>query len=401
MSSPSVRGRFSRRALLRAAGASALAVAGSALLPDSLAAAGAALGVGVVLPRAARSPALAAGLLRGLDLALGGRAPVRVLAAWYEGGQRDAARQVEAMAAGGGVSVVVAAMSRQEAAALGPLLAERGVPLLVADVGATMLRPSWRHPYIFRSSLGHWQSAWALGQWAAANVGRRALIASGFYDSGFDTVHALWSGFEAGGGERPALVVTGGPGAPPDLGAAARAARADLVLAAYSGPGAARFVGGYAGSGLGGLPLLGPGPLVADELLPRQGSAALGVRSASTWAADRPAARALAAGVPADEFAALGYDAGRLLGAAVALAGGRAERLRDALAAAAAEGARGPLAFDPETLEAAAPVALREVLAGPRGLAHVTVADLTPLARQPLAPPAGPRSGWRDAYLMV
>jgi branched-chain amino acid transport system substrate-binding protein len=397
--------KLSRRAFLSAVGASSGAVALGAMLPESLAAAPR-LRVGVVLPRVSRAPNLGPHLLRGLGLALAapGMPQVSLTTRWYEKGQREALDQVRELVEGG-AALVVGAMSRHEAQQIAPLLSERGVPLLITDVGASIQRKS--HPFIFRSSLGHWQGAWALGQWAATNIGRRALIASSFYDSGYDTVHAFWGGFEQAGGELPSLVVTGGPGEEPDLLAAARAARPDFVFAAYSGPAATRFVRGYAAAGLGGLPLLGSGTLTADDLLSAQSSAALGIRSAHSWDAGRPAAQAFVAsylaahGSTPDAFAALGYDAGSQILAAVARAGSRPSTLRDALVATALEGVRGPLAFSAEAQETAPAQALREVRRGSSGPAHITVADLTALAQRPIALASGPRSGWTHAFLMV
>lgn len=385
--------RLSRRALLRAAGVAAGAAAGAALLPRRLAAAGAPLTVAVVLPRQTRLVGLGDQLLDGLRLARAdANLPLRLLPTWYEGGEAAGLRAIEATAASRGADLIVGAVSHHAAAALGPTLAEQRIPLVVADVGATIARPNQWSPYIFRSSLGHWQSAWALGQWAAGALGPRVLIASACYDSGFDTVHAFWSGFERAGGHRPELIITGLPqGATvSDAVASAVRLRPDAVFGLYNGPRAVEFVRTYAGSALAGrVPLLGS-PFMADEaLLPALGPTAEGIRSAHSWAPTPGAA-------PASAFTALGYDTGLLL-AVVARAGERGAGLRDALAGASVTGARGLLQMDPQTQELRSPVLLRQVADG----ANRRIVDLAEFAAAPLVVPAGPRSGWSGAYLMV
>lgn len=390
--------RLSRRTLLRTMGAAAGAAVGGALLPRQARAAfhdsgGPGLRIGVVIPQSRLLPGLGADLLAGLRLA--GAGAFRLQAATYELRQRDAlAAAGELLEAG--QDLIVAMMSRNDADLLAPQLDAAGVPLVVSDVGAAMLRPKRQSASVFRSSLGHWRAAWALGQWAAANVGRRALIASSFYDSGFDTVYAFWSGFERAGGERPALLVTHRPdGGADDLAAAVRAARPDMIFASYSGRAAVEFAGSYAGLGLAGRPPLLGSPFFADESwAPAQGPAIHGALSAHSWAPELSASLR-----PNTAFSALGYDTGLMIAAAAREGGPRG--LRDALAGAELAGLRGALRLDHETQELLSPIYLRELRPGPAGPAHAIVADLTSIASSPLAVPDGPRGGWQNPYLVV
>jgi branched-chain amino acid transport system substrate-binding protein len=417
-------GRLSRRAFVRSVGLAVGGCIGGSLLSDTAPAGAAAthgaraspvsLAIGVVLPQSRIAPQFGASMLNGLRLAVDGADGVRLLPIWYGAHPNDGTKRVEELLATARIDLLVGALSRHEAAALGPLLAEHDTPLLVSDVGANMVRAKQLHPYIFRNSLNHWQSAWALGQWAATNMGRRALIASAFYDSGYDTIYAFWSGFEHAGGQRPELIISHRPdgGSMDDVLAAVQHARPDCVFAAYCGRRAVEFVRAYAAAGVHErVPLLGGGFLVDDAVLPEQGGAATGVRSAHSYApglamrehrafADRYRAFA---GADADAFAALGYDSGRLALAALHGAGAdrRAGALRDALMAAAIDGPRGRVQFDKTTLEAHAPVYLREVQPHASGARHVIIDDLSTLAAHDLAAPMGPRSGWRNAYLVA
>ena len=310
-----------------------------------------------------------------------------------------------------GADVLVGAFSRHEAARLGAMLEERGTPLIVADVGANTVRPDRQRPFVLRSSLGHWRASWATGQWAAQHVGTRILVASSFYDSGYDTIHAFRSGFISAGGQPPAVHVTHLPGQGHDLApvvAAIKAQRPDAVFGVYSGWRAAAFLRAYADAGLARhIPLLGSGFLADEALLPELGGAAEGAVSASSWAPGLSGAgeRAFAsayhrfANRPADAFAALGYDTGRLLLSALDTLGDTMSsfKLRDALAGASFTGARGPVAMHASTLDAASPVYLRIVEGG----AVRATAQLLAAHDMPALEVDNLKSGWTNAYLCV
>jgi branched-chain amino acid transport system substrate-binding protein len=373
--------------------------------------------IGLVLPNSQLVPAFGPGVLDGLRFALheagaiaGGR-PLALLVERYDGSQAQALSQARALVEARGADALVGAFSRHEAARLGALLEERRIPLVVADVGANALRADRQRPYVLRSSLGHWRASWAAGQWAARHVGSRALVVSSFYDSGYDTIHAFRSGFLSAGGQPPAVHVTHMPTQGRDLApaiAAIREARPDAVYAVYSGWRAAAFVRAYAEAGLAShIPLFGSSFLADEALLPELGAAAEGVITASSWAPglSGPSERAFAgayqpfAGRPADAFAALGYDTGRLLLGALDTASDNAsgKGLRDALAGAIFSGARGPVAMHSSTLDAASPVYLRVAHGG----ALRATAQLLEAREAPEMELDNLKTGWTNAYLCV
>jgi branched-chain amino acid transport system substrate-binding protein len=341
------------------------------------------LKVGALVPSGAKYPGLAENFLDGIrlhfDEARTFRTPI------------DASVQVESVAAGFGgaeeaatrlidqakVDVIVADVTAPVAARLGQMARDRKVPFVVANVGGHVGRAAERNPYLLTNSLNYWQSSFATGSWAAANIGRRAVVAASLPDSGYDTVYAFRQGFAAGGGSvvGSPIVTHAGPGTAgiSEVLAAARAAGADFIYGLYSGAAAVEAVKTWSGSDLRGrIPLAGAGFMVEDYVLGQEGSAAQGVRSALSWssALDTDANRAFQqayrtrTGRDADPFAVLGYDTGRLVTTGVRLArrsGAGTSRLVDALAGVSVASPRGKLTVDAQTNQVRGPQYIREV----------------------------------------
>jgi branched-chain amino acid transport system substrate-binding protein len=402
---------LSRRSLLKAAGV----LAGTLALGPITLASGAAsraepLAVGVVLPRSTLYPRLGASLLAGLGLAAAAPAarPLRLLVEEYGTAPSAAAAAAVRLVEQGGAQLLVGAFGSAGLALLRPLLEERQIPLILATAGANLPRAALG-PYVFRHTLGLWQASLAAGAWAAANLGRRAFVAASAHDGGFDALDAFQLGFEQAGGSVTGHQLSHLPGAPDGAGAlpaALAAARADFVFAAYGGSEGDAFLRAYAEAGLGSrLPLLASG-LLADAVAPAAGLPA--ITGALSWspALAGPAASALrhghlqATGLPADAFAALGYDTGLL----IAASSGAGATLRDSIAGASVAGARGPLRVDVASGAVEAPLYLGATswdLAG----RHDTLAANLPAtaALDGLAAPllVAPKTGWLNAYLCI
>ena len=274
------------------------------------------------------------------------------------------------------VDVVVGVVNSEVAADLRPIFEESRRVLIVTNVGANVVREADRSSHVFYNSLNYWQANRATGQWAADNLGRRAFVASSLYDSGYDSVYAFRTGFESAGGE---VVDTYTTHVPPDSGdpapliAAIKKAKPDVVFGCYCGEPAITFVRAYSKSGLAKrIPLVGSGFMVDDDILPAMGRAAQGIRTAFPWASSLQTPENEAFGVaylestgrPADSFAVLGYDTGRLIIEALnAVRGdeGQSQVLIDALERTAFDSPRGPLVMDRSTHNAGTPLYLREV----------------------------------------
>lgn len=379
--------------------------------------------IGVLLPQSNITPHMGSNLFIGLRLAFAeignrfGDRPVALVTETYGVKPAQALRQAHKLITEDRVDVLIGAVSRHDVTSLAPLLQEHGTPLIVTDVGANIIRRDRLRPLVFRNSLNHWRASWALGRWAAANLGKRALIATSFYDSGYDTVYAFQRGFEQAGGHRPDVHITHLPNTIHDLSVlidVIRQTRPDCVFAAYCGPKATDVVRAYAAAGLPQhIPLLGSSFLVDESLLPAQGAAASGVITARTWAPTlaMPEQQTFLttyrafAGESADAFAALGYDTGRML----------VEALRDSSNADTASisermmslsfvGSRGPLTMHTDTRDVLSPIYLQKVCMNGKESQYAVIANvssMTPIELGPDEAPEGPKTGWLNAYLCV
>ncbi len=378
--------------------------------------------IGVMLPRSRGYPQLAPNLLAGVELALAqlgqqvaGR-PLRLAVEEIGLGLALAEQKARKLLSADGVDFAVGLLPVNLAAALQPLFAAQQVCLIACQAGENIPRRDEQGPFCFQNSLALWQANYALGARAAAQIGRRAILAQSFYDSGYDLPFAFRLGYEQAGGEVLRTFLTHRPPDPGPLAPIfelAERERADLIFASYSGRPAGDFLRAYAAAGLGGrVPLLGSAFLIDEASLEEHGEALLGAQTAIGWdagAADaRPFAEAFRArtGRPADGFAALGYEAARWIAAAVEALGGdltRPERTHDALADASVAGPRGPLRVEPGTLCALpAAVTLREVRREGGALVQAPIAALPPIGAddEPLGVIRDSlRSGWFNPYL--
>lgn len=375
--------------------------------------------IGLLLPDSTLHPALGQNLAHGLRLGFaraaaeaGGAAPI-LIPARIGTGVASAVGAAERLVREERVDLLIGPVSSPLTSRLSPLLQASGALLVVTDAGTSVPRDGELDPNIFHSSLDYWRASWAMGEWAARHLGRRALIASSFYESGYDSLYAFQLGFESAGGSVAETFVSH---VPPDgagwdeLIAAIRRARPDLVYALYSGPLATDFVQAYAAAGLAGQIPLAASPFTVDEaFLPDHGPAALGIRSVLPWAgglatvenAAFVAAYREQTGRTPDAFALLGYDTARLVAAGLQAAG-RAGGLRQALAGLRLSSPRGSLRMDAASQQTRSPLYLREVRQGASGLENAVVGVLDAVADtdprlQSLR--SSPRTGWLHPYL--
>lgn len=267
---------------------------------------------------------------------------------------------------GAGVDVLVAGITAPVARLVRPLLEERRVPMVVANVGGHVVLPSERSPYVLHNSLLYWQSCFALGRWAAAKAGRRAYIASSQADSGYDTTFAFRRAFEASGGSVVGSAVTPGGRDVAGVLSEIRALRPGVVFANYTGPAAAEFRSAYVRARVG-APLVGPA-FLAEDLTRSFGPLARGIRTCASWTAAHPraatqifaASYSTRTGRLPDAFAALGYDTAILVVSAFRR-GIPEGRLGDALLGAKIETPRGRLRVAPATNVVVGPLHMRKV----------------------------------------
>lgn len=288
----------------------------------------AALRVGVVPPalRDGLGDSWLAGMRLGLGLGLGlAGAPVNLELAAPASATRQAADSARRMARDG-ADLVVGSLTPHAASQVALALRATSTPFLNAEAGAQRLHAADYQPNLFQHSLHLWQASYAAGAWAAQNRGRRAATLASFNESGYDTVTAFTLGFESAGGRVVEHAVSRAPGqpqSPRELVAGLRAQAPDFIYVSARG-------------------------VRAEELLAAAGSLALAAPMArADGAADPAFVQACAgAGVQANAFTLLGYEAGRLILAAAADRRASGEVLGTTLARAAFDGPRGTVRMD-------------------------------------------------------
>jgi branched-chain amino acid transport system substrate-binding protein len=410
---------YTRRAVLRTAGILAGATAALAAFPVGAAAAPAArspLRLAVLLPQSLSHPHFGANFLAGLHLGF-------TQANWSTDLQTaETGRGVGLVSPLvqellGSVDFLVGMANAEVTTQFRDLLAEHDVPFIDAAIGANIPRLEDSSPHIFHYTLSHWQANWALGRWAASTLGKRGLIATSFYDSGFDTHYAFRLGFESAGGNVVLAHTTHippGGNDPATLVGPLASQQANFIYAGYCGPDAIDFIRAHAAAGLTSrLPLIGPAFLTDEQHLPALGATALGIRTASAWTSDLANTENLRfvrtyrnqTGQTPDCFALLGFETAKLIATAATTAppaAGHNAAFRNALAAARFAGARGAVAMDGRTREVTGPLYLRKVKSANGGLINANTSALTP-------PPGGDRAiealrtslktGWLAPYL--
>ena len=418
--------RYSRRTFLKAAAFTSSVLAVPALVPAASARAAAPVAkrslalrtkVGILLPQSSLYPALGHSFLQGFNLA-NRQNEVALEPMVVETGVQQS--QIEAslneLFRRQSPDVVLGVMRPEVGAAVQALLGKHERTLLTAGLSATVPQAGQRQPWAVDHSLPYWQSAWALGFWAAGNVGKRAAILHSFFESGYDASFAFASGFQAGGGEIASMSVTHAPTAPNDLARSLETVAAtapDAVYLGYTGTLGAEMLRALGGSELRKLPILATGALVEGAALHGLGGAALGIRTATPWNLDGKetnstefiAAYRRAARANPDHWALLGFEvAGLLRAAAQSLKGD----WRDPAAAQAAllvSQTRGPRGLTgPQVAGANTSFAIREVRQQRGGLHNATLATLNaaPLADQRIAAlQTALRSGCSLPYLPV
>jgi branched-chain amino acid transport system substrate-binding protein len=299
-----------------------------------------------------------------------------------------------------GVDLVIALGAPRTAAVLGPVFADADRCLILADGGANLVRPSDQGSHVFFNTLGHWQSSFALGAWAARSFrGPGFLVCSGF-EGGLDAPAAFRRGLDGSGGSEAGFAIPSAPLRESPLGWSPhrtleeiRAQSPSFAAAFLSGSEGLDFLRAYAGSGLSGsIPLLGSSTLLQDAAAVDGLAGAAGLVGIAGWhrGLELPENRAFLAafqketGREAGALAVLGFDTGRMLLASLPGRGGHLRSSREALETASWTGPRGAVAMDPLTHAAVPELHLvgpagRERIPTP-GLGDAEVASLRELA---------------------
>ena len=271
-------------------------------------------------------------------------------------------KAAESLLVNDAADLVIALAQPALASAMAPAFEAASRCLLVVDGGANLVRAEEKSSHVFYNTLGQWESAWALGQWAARSFPGDGFMVVSAFEAGHDSLRAFRLGVLSGGsGEKGFLVprmplheATNGlsPAAYVDL---IQRTGPAYVVALLGGVEGLEFLRAFQLAGLAGqIPLIGSAVLAEDALAAGLGENLANFTTASGWssALATPGSRAFlaeyrrSAGREADAFAALGYDTGRMLLAALQDGGGHARFAREALERAAWDGPGGKRAID-------------------------------------------------------
>jgi outer membrane PBP1 activator LpoA protein len=167
-------------------------------------------GIGLVLPATERVAGSRADWLSGFmseQQWLGVVSPV--VKTVYVTGPSSLKRATEALLQSG-VQTLAGWADANSVADLSPVLDAHGARFLVSDLGAKSIRGALPNS-VERGGMNLWQRAYDAGESVANRGAKTALVATSFYESGFDLVGAFARGFREAGGARLEVTVTGTP----------------------------------------------------------------------------------------------------------------------------------------------------------------------------------------------
>ncbi len=365
--------------------------------------------IGVMVPESEKYPLMAHNFLAGLNLHFEGS---RVEIITEKIGSSLPSVNLRRLIRDERVDLVIGMVNSGVAASLVRPADSDSSVFIASNVGEVMPRAGEQSPNLFHCTLNYWQAGWAMGRWAAANLGKRACISSSLHDSGYDGLYAFRLGFESAGGRISDMFVTHTPEQVSETLRKLGHIRPDFVYTAYSGPDAAEFLTLYRNSTIGGrIPVAGAAFLLDTADTPEPGKTAEYINICSPFgpAAERAAFDRTClekTGSAADVFSLLGYETAKCIATAIEAAGGNAARtaaLLKTLKTVSFEGTRGRIEMDPASHATSGPLYM-----GGRRLHGLPNGEIRGLQRsisvgdarmRPLY--TSVRSGWNNSYLCV
>lgn len=285
-----------------------------------------------------------------------------------------------------GVSAVVCCATGAATLAVGPILADRGIPQLGPIPNPDGLS-EFDTAAVAAPTAGH--DAGKLGTYSATDLGyKTAVVVASDFAYGHEVAEAFKASFTAAGGKVVKEVFA--PLGTSDFASyLSQLPQADVAFAGFAGADAVRFVQQYDKFGVKKkMPLVGHGPLVTELVLNQIGPAAIDVGAAFYYSSTLDNAenqrfidtmkKVNPEFVPS-HFTAGAWASGSVLLAAVAAAGDKADdgpTLAAAIRATKVDAPWGPLEFDPDTGYAIAPTYYYTVTSDGKALAHKIVAEI-------------------------
>jgi branched-chain amino acid transport system substrate-binding protein len=242
--------------------------------------------------------------------------------------------------------------------------------------------------FYVRTSFSMWHAGYGLGEIAAKQLGKTAVVGYSDFPPGKDMLASFKRSFEANGGKVIDEIPMGGPNAVPDFTPwfeRAKEKKPDLFFVFVpAGEHSAAVVRTYGALGMkqAGIKLIGPGDVTQDTKLQAMGDAAIGLITMHHYNVDldNPENKTFVAewkkaygndSVP-DFFAVGGYDGMAAIAHAVTALKGQmdGQKAVDSLKGWTFNSPRGPILIDPETRDIVMNEYLSEVVKGPDGKLH-------------------------------
>jgi branched-chain amino acid transport system substrate-binding protein len=259
--------------------------------------------------------------------------------------------------------ILVGPVASAELTALFDFAVQSKTPLLIPNAGDNEATGDRCSPWVLRTSFSNDQIVRDMGPWMVKHGYKTASLIAFDYAAGHQLMNGFKRGFTAAGGtitneQYPPLGPISDFG--PYLGKI-KEAKPDAVFTFFAGPPATALVKQFAQFGLKDtIKLAGAGWLISPLNLAGEGDAAAGVLGVLNYVPtiDTPENHAFQKEFQAkydrvaSEFAAQGYDTGKLIYAALSATGGKTAdkaALVAALHSVTVKGTRGTLRIDPKT----------------------------------------------------
>ena len=260
--------------------------------------------------------------------------------------------------------------------------------LIVSNAGADAISRERCSKWIFRTSFSNWQPCQPMGGWVAKNVSKDVFLTAPNYQAGKDMMNAFKETFVPAGGkvvdeDYPKL---GETDYAPYL-TKIKQSGAKAVFAFFSGTDAVNFVKQFASFGLKqSIKLTGAGFLTEPDVLPAQGTSALGVITGHFYTPllDNSVNHRFVKdfrdkyfGKMPDGFACQGFDTAEVIVRALKAVNGNTQdkdKLVSAIEKVEFDSPRGRFRFDPKTHNVIQPfIYVREVREVYGGLNNVPI----------------------------